>query len=55
MLAGWLAAEAPSLSLGQGCQSDPSKAAQLFTDLAMQAHPYAQVSHTVLHVVMAAL
>ena len=31
------------LSPGQGCQSDPAKAAELFTDLSMQAHPYAQV------------
>ena len=32
------------LTLGQGCQPDPTKAAQLLTDLAMQAHPYAQVN-----------
>lgn len=29
--------------LGQGCHPDPVKAASIFTDLSMKAHPYAQV------------
>ena len=33
-------------SQGQGVDSDPSEAAQLFTELAMQGHPYAQVEGT---------
>lgn len=31
------------LPLGQGCAADPSRAAKIFTDLAMKGHPYAQV------------
>ncbi len=36
--------EVSSLSVpGQGCTPDSSRAAEIFTDLSMKGHPYAQV------------